>query len=227
MNKNGKIIKIIGATIVIATILIFIIANPGIYLSTVLGLGFLLYAEIIFLAGIIFINKYAQKSSDLLTKSGMGVPLTMYAIVVFIVSLFYMFSVKMQVQGFLIVQIMLLVVTVLVIAVIGIFSASVERKERDTIQACAAVKGYETELLIIREQTDKKEDINRLIEAVRFSDSSLEVDADAELQETIFQLKQMSSEQILDEEWEQMIKKIGFLIQKRNAQTQSAKQGRI
>jgi hypothetical protein len=228
MNSRTKISSIIGIVVLVATVLIYVIAEPVWYPCTGLGFGFMLYGEIILFAGIAVIEYWAQRSSGLMTRAGMGVAIEGYAILVIVSSFVYMTSQSYFVRGFLILQILLFVAAF--VAAFVIANASKGRRERDTrvLQADATIKDFENRLILIRENTERKKDIDRLIDGVKYSDTSVNVDADVQLHDSIGNLENMiGSDTVSDEELTAVIDEIEFLIKKRNLQTRVAKQGGI
>lgn len=228
MNGKSKISAILGVVVLVATIVIFAISRPVMFPATILGFCFLVYSEIVFFGDFILLEYLAKKSSEILTRVGVGIPIAIYAAVVFISSLIYMNIHILAFRGFLILQILLFVAVVIVAYIIGAFSSSARYKDAKVLQADLMVRGFAEELLLIKEQTEKKAEIDKLIESIRFSDTSVMVDADVELNDTISNLGNVVKAEEFDEsEFDKAVKDIEFMIKKRNLQTKNAKQGGI
>ena len=90
------------------------------------------------------------------------------------------------------------------------------------------VKDFENQLRLIKENSDCKDAIDKLIEGIKYSDTSIMVDADVEISDAITDLEQMvNSDEKNEATINSAIEKIEFLIKKRKLQTKNAKQGGI
>lgn len=228
MSKRSKISMIIGGIVSLASVVIYAIVRPSAFPSSILGLYFLLYSEIVLFGGFVLIDLLTNKTSNLLLWSGVGVPLGIYAVVVFISSLVFMAIHTIAVQNFLILQIVLFVLTAAICLIIGNFSARAKRQDEKTLEAERTVQYAIDQLTLIKERTDKKSDVNRLIEGLRSSDASVTVDSDVEISEAIDVLDNLiQSDDASEEEFSNAIKSIEFFIKKRNLQTRASKLGGI
>jgi hypothetical protein len=228
MNRRAKISIIIGSIVFVATCMIFIIAEIEIYLSTTLGICFLLYSELVFFGGFVVVEYLADKSSQIMTRAGIGIPVEGYAIIVFLSSLIYINFLDSYPRRFLIFQIILLVITAGIALVTA--NASKTAKERDTeiLQADLRVQEFIDRLTLIKEFIDKKADIDKLIDKIKYSDKSATVHADKELNSAILNLENTIKIQEVDiSEFNKQIQEIDFLITKRNLQVRNLKQGSI
>lgn len=226
MNDRVKISTIIGIVVVIATALIFAIVHPVIFPSVILGFAFVLYSEIIFFAGFAFVEYWASKSSQILTRAGIGVPIGIYAIAVFVSSISYINLRSVLYSGFLVMQILMLVVAVTITLVMALVSKNRAVKDSKVLQADKMVRGFVDELTLIRNKTDKKASIVKLIDAVKYTDTSVIVDADVELNDAIEELKEFVFDAEFDEpKFNKTVEAIESLVKKRKIQTRDVKQG--
>ncbi|MCI8826426.1 MAG: hypothetical protein HFH63_11230 [Lachnospiraceae bacterium] len=228
MNRRAKISIIIGSIVFVATCMIFVIAEIEIYLSTTLGICFLLYSELVFFGGFVVVEYLADKYSQIMTRAGVGIPVEGYAIIVFLSSLIYINFLDSYPRRFLIFQIILLVITAGIALVTA--NASKTAKERDTeiLQADLRVQEFIDRLTLIKEFIDKKADIDKLIDKIKYSDKSATVHADKELNSAILNLENTIKIQEVDiSEFNKQIQEIDFLITKRNLQVRNLKQGSI
>jgi len=228
MNRRIKLTGIIGILFLVATIAIYAIARPEYYVSTGLGFGFLLYGEIVFFAGILLIEYWALNASQIITRVGAGIPIQGYALIVIVASLIYMNSHSILVKGFLILQIVLFVLAFTVTVLMLNFAKTRKINDNRVLQADAMAKDFENQLRMIRENCDCKDAIDKLIEGIKYSDTSTMVDADVELSDAIAELeREVKADEQNDSAINLLIEKIEFLIKKRKLQTKSAKQGGI
>ena len=228
MNRRIKLTGIVGILFLVATVAIYAIARPEYYVSTGLGFGFLLYGEIVFFAGILLIEYWALNASQIITRAGAGIPVQGYALIVIISSLIYMNSHSILVRGFLILQIILFVIAFTVTVLMLNFAKTRKINDSKVLQADAMVKDFENQLRLIKENSDCKDAIDKLIEGIKYSDTSIMVDADVEISDAITDLEQMvNSDEKNEATINSAIEKIEFLIKKRKLQTKNAKQGGI
>lgn len=228
MNRKSKLSLVLGIVVLLATICIFFLARPVFLPSTIIGFVFLLYSELVFFGGIILIGYLAQKSSGIITRAGVGLTIEIYALIVFISSLIYMNINLLFYRGFLIIQILLLVVAIIIASLLGVFSKEAYNKDAKVLRANAMCKEFESELILIREQVSDKKSIDKVIEQIRFSDTSSMCDADVEIDDKINELKTLiSANETNDKDVEGLVKDIEFLIKKRNLQIKNSNQGGI
>jgi hypothetical protein len=228
MSARTKITTVIGIIVLVATIAIFAIARPVFYPSTGVGFGFLIYGEIVFFCGFAVVEYWAQKSSQIMTWTGVGIPVGAYALFVIISSILYMMSRSSFVRGFLILQMILLAAAAVVTLIMAGASKGRAQRDKKVLQADTMVKEFEAELMLIRELTERKSDVDKLIEGIKYSDTSVMVDADVELNDAISNLENIvRADELGDDDFDKAIKDIEFLIKKRNLQTRNAKQGGI
>lgn len=228
MSGRNKITLAAGLVVVLATIGVFAAARPEEYLSTSLGFGFLLYGEVVFFAGFVFVEYLAARSSQIMTRAGVGIPLEGYALIVIISSAVYMNLHSEHGGGFVILQIILAAAAA--VSILAAAGASRSRYVQDskTLQADAVVKGFIDELTVIKESSERKAEIDKLIEGMKYSDTSLMTDADVELKDAILKLKSIAkAEEWNEAEFEKCVTEIEFLIKKRSLQTRNARQGGI
>jgi hypothetical protein len=163
-----------------------------------------------------------------MTWTGVGIPVGAYALFVIISSILYMMSRSSFVRGFLILQMILLAAAAVVTLIMAGASKGRAQRDKKVLQADTMVKEFEAELMLIRELTERKSDVDKLIEGIKYSDTSVMVDADVELNDAISNLENIvRADELGDDDFDKAIKDIEFLIKKRNLQTRNAKQGGI
>lgn len=228
MSKRSKASLIIGGLVLLASIVIYAIIRPPVFPSTIVGLGFLLYSEVVLFGGFLLMDFCGMKSSKLLLWSGAGVSLGIYAFVVFISSLVFINAHTAAVQGFWVFQIVLLAAALVICFIIGSFSIGAKERDEKTLEAGRTVQYAIDQLTLVKEQTDKKTAVDKLIDGLRFSDTSVTVDADVEINDTIMDLQKLVQSEEMDEDgFLKTVQSIEFLIKKRNLQTRVSKQGSI
>lgn len=228
MNKKSKLSLVLGLIVILASVAIFSISRPLVMPSTIIGFVFLLFSEVVFFGGISLVEYLAGKSSGILTRAGVGLTIEIYAIVVFITSLVYMNMHLLFFRGFLILQILLIVFAIIIASILAAFSKSAYVKDSKVLNANAMCKNFESELLLIKEKVEDKDSIDKLIEGIKYSDTSSMCDADVEIDEKLKELNSIvASEELEENDFEKVVKDIDFLIKKRNLQIKNMKQGGI
>lgn len=228
MNRRIKISAIIGVVLFLATVLIFALSQPQIFTSTILGFVFLLYSEIMFFGGFALVEYLSSKTSGIITRAGLGITIGAYALVVFASSIIYMNLHINSARGFLVLQVLLVACAAIISIILVAVSKNKYTSDSKALKADTMVRGFADELVLIRDMSDKKESIDKLVEAMKYTDTSTMVDADVEIDEAIGELKNIVSAEGSDEsKLNKSIEKIEFLIKKRNLQTRNEKQGGI
>lgn len=228
MSRRSKVSLAIGVIVFLATMGIYAVIHPMIFPSAIVGLCFLLYAEVVFFGGFVLIDFWSRKSSKLMLWPGIGVPLSIYAVIVFISSFVFINAHTTNLQGFWILQIVLFVIAAAICLIVGSFSIGAKEKEEKVLNAERTVQYTIDQLLLIKEQTDKKADIDKLIDGLRFSDVSVAVDADVEICDAIAALQSIVQSTETDgDEFSRAVQSIEFLIKKRKLQANASKQGGI
>lgn len=228
MNGRAKISIIIGTIVLVATCMIFVIAGVEIYPSTVLGMLFLLYSEAVFFGGFVIVEYLADKSSQIMTRTGVGIPVEVYAVIVFLSSLIYINFFDSYIRVFLIFQVILLVITAGIALVAANISKTTTERDKEILQADLKIQGFIDRLVLIKQLIDKKADIDKLIDEIKYSDKSAAVDADKELDGAILNLENLVQTKEFDmQEFNKQVNEIGILITKRKQQVKNLKQGGI
>lgn len=227
MNRF-KISTIIGCICLLATIIIFALAHPVILPSTIVAFLFILYAEVVFFGGFLFVDILAKSASGTLSRAGSGLTIAGYSIVVFVTSLLYLLSRSIFIRWFIVLQIVFFGIAFAIVAILSSFAKSEKANDLKNLQADAMINNFIAELSMIREKVEDKSIIDNMIELMRFSDSSVMVDCDVEIDEKLLHLKRLVEiGQVESENYKNLIKEIEFLIKKRNLQAKNTKQGGI
>lgn len=228
MNRRIGITSIIGVVVIFATVAIYALVQPVVYPCTILGFSFLIYGELVLFGGYSIVEYLAGRSSQIMMRTGVGIPVASYALAVIVTSFVYMNSHSIFIRVFLILQIVMAALTaILVVIFVGISKGRYERDAK-VLHADAMVHGFVDELELIRELSINKSEIDKLIEGIRYSDTSVMVDADVELNDEISRLEEIVRSEASDNtEFDRTVKNIQFLIKKRNLQTRNGKHGGI
>ena len=227
MSKKSKLSLALGTIILLAAILIYGIVQPPLYLSTIIGFSFLLFSVIVFFGGFVLIDRLARHSSPILQWAGNGAVNGIYAAVVFVSSLICINTQTDNIKAFIIFQVIWLVLAILCCLIISHFAGEVKKKNADILKADAAVQSAIDKLVLIREETGRKSEIDKLIDGLKYSDTSVTVDADAQIADAIQSLQLLTQPPIQEDEFLQSVQALEILITKRNLQAKAAKQPKL
>lgn len=123
MKISKGAILLVGAIEVAATIAIVLLLQREPYsLADWVGIGFLLFAEVVGCLGIIIINQLAKSSARIITVSVGNVLISCYSITVFITSLIFILLPTEDTSIFLVVQICLLALALIALVISYAFS---------------------------------------------------------------------------------------------------------
>ena len=234
MNNRAKIFSIISPIVLIATIILFFIIGKGITLITFMGFLSILIDEIIFFGGMILIEIFAEKTSQITLRAGCGTTITLYSVISIIVSMIYMiFSIK-AVRSFLAIHLILLVACIVLSIIFFSASRKIEASEQkviDSVRLNSAIT-EKVDFLVADSKNKKYMDLlKKVSDELRFSDISTVVSVDSEIEETISRLELNLELAILNEndekdiEINKLIENLLTLINKRKIQVQSKKTG--
>ena len=212
---------------VLVSVVACLFLHPALDRVVILGLCFMLYSEVAFFGGLALMDVWAERSGKHLHWSGVVVSLGVYAIGAFALSFLFVWVHTMPIHTFLMFQIVLFVVAVEACLILGGFSAVAKTWDEKTMVTGHAVQYATDRLELIREHTDQKAAVDKLIGALSRSDASITVDADGEISDAITKLHTLvEAKAPKKEDISKAVKKIESLIKKRNQQARAARQGR-
>ena len=135
MNNRAKIFSIISPIVLVATIILFFIIGKGITLITFMSFLSILIDEIIFFGGMILIEIFAEKTSQITLRAGCGTTITLYSVISIVVSMIYMiFSIK-AIKSFLAIHLILLVACIVLSIIFFSASRKIESSEQKVIDS--------------------------------------------------------------------------------------------
>lgn len=234
MNNRAKIFSIISPIVLISTIILFFIIGKGITLITFMGFLSILIDEIIFFGGMILIEIFAEKTSQITLRAGCGTTITLYSVISIIVLMIYMiFSIK-AIKSFLAIHLILLVACIALSIIFFSASRKIESSEQkviDSVRLNSAIT-EKVDFLVADSKNKKYMDLlKKVSDELRFSDISTVVSVDSEIEETISRLELNLELAILNEndekdiEINKLIENLLTLINKQKIQVQSKKTG--
>lgn len=226
-EKRSIAIGGIGIVFLLASVILFIITREdGVKISEILGFGFMIYAELVVFGGLIAIECIANKNSQIMIRSGLGGTLTLYGIITFSIAFVYMCLKTDGVKFFLIIQILLFAVASALLIAFYVTSQSIKKSDDKILNAVARVSDMIDDLSLLKTQGRYGKQLDKLIEDLKYSDTSSSVDVDDEIEMKIAKLElEFAKEE--NSEIDGVIEEIAALIKKRKVQVRNKKIGGI
>lgn len=128
MNKNEKVILLIGILVITLSVFLFLLKIENKTNAQYLYGAFIVFAEIVLFSGLIKIASYSQKVEKIIFYVGNTFVLFFYSLVSIIVSLLYLFHQEWKTSSFWMLQITFLI-TLLIFVALFSFVAQVKNKE--------------------------------------------------------------------------------------------------
>lgn len=172
LNKLSLVYLVAGILTVVATLSVFLVnSNQEFALHIWLGFFAMIYGEVAFFGGMMFIEKYAQERNLLILRTGGGIVVGVYAFFTFVLSFIYMNIEYASVLTFLSFLVILLVYTLIVEFIFIFVSRRVYKKDTRT-QADMAKAKYLEQLEVISLDEPYQERINALKDKVASLDNA-------------------------------------------------------
>ncbi len=225
INNRAKVFLVCGILILIATIVIFSIANEnGMSSYKWLSLTFMLCVEAILFGGLILIEMLAKKSEQIIVRAGNGVVLIIYFIVSFAISLAFLCMQNTTI--FLIIQIILFVTLVTLEIVLVVAGKSIYNNNKNVLEAVSTVNEMINSLSAINVSEEYKNQIEKIKNDLKYSDVSTVVPVDNDILENILSLEnEFAKSETANDSIESIISNIDMLIKKRKMQVKNTKAG--
>lgn len=229
MKRREKAFSISGILVILVTILLFFITTQERTTITWLGFCFLIIAEIVFFGGMIFIEKSAKELSQIIVRSGLGSTITIYAIASIIVSLVYMNFFRDSIISFCVIQILLLAISMILGIVFYTSGKSTRSNDAMINDASAMINKMLSKMKLLMSNKEYKNDLEKLYDSLRFSDTSTLVKADYELDDKIQDLESVFSndDENKNEKIDTLLNNISELINRRKSEVMESKRGSI
>lgn len=232
MNIRGKTISISGVIILIATIIIATLCIDDWSRLTVLAFSTMLLTEIVFFGGLIFIEWISEKTEQLITRSSLYVLLSFYLVISILLSILYMVFFKEATTSFVIIQVILLAIITIAIMVSLAVSKSIYKSNEKTMTTLTSVEEMITrlnKLAALPKCAVYSSAIKKLSDNLRFTDVSVNVPEDAEIDGAISTIEIEAT--IENEDAAETIKEtlihLNSLIAQRKVTSSAAKKGRV
>lgn len=230
MNRRVRTISISGILVMALTVFLFFMITHERIIITWLGFTFILLAEIILFGGLLLIEIYAPKASQIVWRVGGVISVAAYSVISIIISLIYMGMSFTHYNSFIILQAILFVIAAIAVLVFLSVGKSISEKDDKVSEAMSEMNVIIDKVDLLRKDPKNSEYsqlLNKVYEDLKYSDTSTRVPSDSELE---LQVVQLELELLRDFENKSdfiagMIQDILLVINKRKAEIKNSKVG--
>jgi hypothetical protein len=233
MKNRNYAITIIGITLVVFTAILFSLFGDGTrFMLTYFG--FVIGAEIVLFGGLLLIESLSRFTSQVILRTVCGLTFGIGSLASIIVSCIYIGRDIDSLRGFYLWQLIIWVIAIIVLT-IGYFTASsVNDSDSKTMNAVMTVTLVVNQLTSLSEDNRNAkyaEQLKKIAEELRYSDTSSIVFSDELIQNTVARLElklmQGSNTEETDREIKTLLNEIHVLINRRKQEVGLIKVGRI
>lgn len=234
MKNRNNAISIIGVIVVIFTGILFALLTKDRTTSMFICLGFIVGAEIVFFGGLLIIEYLSRTTSQIILRTVCGITLGVCSLASVLVSCVYMGRDVDSLRWFYSWQLIIWVLAIVVIT-IGYFTASsVKNSDTKTMKAVVTltnVVNLLTSLSVDSRNTKYAEQLKKIADELRYSDTSSIVPSDELIQNAVAKLElaliQEYGEDEKDSEIKNLLSEMSVLINRRKQEVKLAKVGGI
>lgn len=234
MKNRNNAISIIGATLVIFTAILFALLTEDRTRTMFICLGFIVGAEIVFFGGLLLIEYLSKTTSQIILRTVCGITLSIGSLASIIVSCIYMSRDVDSLRGFYSWQLIIWVLAIVVLT-IGYFTASSvnnsDSRTMNAVMTLAVVVDQLTTLSDDSRNTKYADQLKKIADELRYSDTSSLVPSDELIQNTVAKLEvvfvQEYGEDEKDNEIKNLLSEMLVLISRRKQEVKLTKVGGI
>lgn len=232
MNRRSKTILVSGVISLIATIIVSLICID--VWSGLTGWAFvtMLWSEVVLFGGLVFVEWFAEKSEQIITRSSLYAIIAAYAVINFLISIFYMTLAKEATTSFAVVQVFILAVASVGIVISLAASKSVQRSNEHTVKAVENAEAMIERLnkLALCPECDRfASTLKKMSDDLRFTDISKTVAEDAEISNVIstIEVEIGSTDECTYEKIKMALVRLNTLISQRKISVNAVNKGRV
>lgn len=234
MKNRTRAISIIGVILVIFTAILFALLTEDRTRTMFICLGFIVGAEIVFFGGLLLIEYLSKTTSQIILRTVCGITLSIGSLASILVSCIYIGRDVDSLRGFYSWQLIIWVFAVVVLT-IGYFTASsVNNSDSRTMNAVMTLAVVVDQLTTLSEDirnSKYKEQLKKIADELRYSDTSSLAPSDDLIQNAVAKLElalvQEYGEDEKDSEIKNLLSEILVLINKRKQEVKLTKVGGI
>lgn len=174
MRRRIAIFKISGFLILLVTLLICVLQIGNFHFSSGISILFLLWSEIAFFGGMIFIERLSYGTNQIILRNGCGVTLFFYSLSSFLLSLGRLFFWRWGTISFLSIQAVLFAVAVILCLIFISFAKNNSSNQYPALEASKEIDAYVNRLMVLKAIPANEKyglQIGRLAEDLKFSNA--------------------------------------------------------
>lgn len=234
MKNRNNAISIIGVTLVIFTAILFALLTEDRTRTMFICLGFIVGAEIVFFGGLLLIEYLSKTTSQIILRTVCGITLSIGSLASILVSCIYIGRDVDSLRGFYSWQLIIWVLAIVVLT-IGYFTASSvnnsDSRTMNAVMTLAVVVDQLTTLSDDSRNTKYADQLKKIADELRYSDTSSLVPSDELIQNAVAKLEvvlvQEYGEDEKDTEIKNLLSEILVLINRRKQEVKLTKVGGI
>lgn len=234
MKNRNNAISIIGVTLVIFTAILFALLTEDRTRTMFICLGFIVGAEIVFFGGLLLIEYLSRTTSQIILRTVCGITLSIGSLASILVSCIYIGRDVDSLRGFYSWQLIIWVLAIVVLT-IGYFTASSvnnsDSRTMNAVMTLAVVVDQLTTLSDDSRNTKYADQLKKIADELRYSDTSSLVPSDELIQNAVAKLEvvfvQEYGEDEKDNEIKSLLSEMLVLISRRKQEVKFTKAGGI
>lgn len=234
MKNRNNAISIIGVTLVIFTAILFALLTEDRTRTMFICLGFIVGAEIVFFGGLLLIEYLSKTTSQIILRTVCGITLGIGSLASILVSCIYISRDVDILRGFYSWQLIIWVLAIVVLT-IGYFTASSvnnsDSRTMNAVMTLAVVVDQLTTLSDDSRNTKYADQLKKIADELRYSDTSSLVPSDELIQNAVAKLEvvfvQEYGEDEKDNEIKNLLSEMLVLISRRKQEVKLTKVGGI
>ena len=232
MSTRYRVILISGIITLLATVIISCLCIADWNGVTPWAFTAILWAEIVFFGGLLFVEWESKKTDQIITRSLLYTIIAAYTIINFLVSILYIVLFKESHTSFAIIQIALFSISAISIAISMAASKAVRQSNDQTMKAVDNAEAMIERLnkLLVRPECEPYTSmLKSLSEDLRFTDISKTVPEDADIAMNIseIELTLCNLDDAADEKIKSALVRLKTLIEQRKLSVSSINKGKI
>ena len=227
MKKNIMLMGVINLLLIIITICIFFLFDFEKTDVNYIGLGFLLFAEVL-----LFVQSCALKINSLRTNSVFIIAGSSYVSVVYIIATAVLCLVsslfKNHVSSFVLLEIIVFAVLCIVYLLIAIFSNRINATERKIKQTRALIQTCENKIYALMLNEKYKQyatQLNDIYENIKYSDKTAALSTDEKILNNILKLEEKLNSDTEKNSANELLTEIKALLSVRKTELAEVKRG--
>ena len=231
-NRRKNTLLIIGfITLLVSTVIFTMLTKEKTSLSF-LSFGFILFSEILFFGGMLFVENTAENNAEVMLRAGTYSVLTLYLIASVIISIMYIAKIWTKTSNLIAIQAVILGGAAIAIILINISSKRVYENENKINKSYTRGKELVSRVKVLLQNEENSffsRELEKVIDSLSYGDFSITIEQDVTIESMINELENILL--LKSENYEKnaqiKIKDILILIKERELKVKNIKVGGI